>query len=260
MSASRVGSVAAGGISWSDRFATEMARGVSSARRNTAGFLSCVILAVIPCACATIGEQNPLHFNRAPLLGMVYDGDNGPCSGARVTVDGAEVVVSDVNGRFVIPALTQGAHAVSLAAEGYEPIEVKIEFSSRSQVLYVKMLSFEQLIETAAHAVDAGEWAPARAFLRRALILKPRDPKGEYLSAVVLFRTRHYREAEALLRAMIEAGSEEPYLYLFLADLLEYHLGRRKEAAEALSAFVERAEDPEIEGRLEHLRSTNETR
>lgn len=260
MSNFRMGVRDAAGMSSSKGTPARLARTGRGALSGAGRYPRVALLAFAVCACTTLGEQNPFQFDRAPLLGMVYDGDNGACAGAQVTVDGRAVVAADVNGRFVIPDLTRGVHVVALAAEGYEPVEVKVQFFSRSQVLYLKMFSLDQLVEAAAHAVDASEWAQARKLLARASALRAGDPRVDYLSAVVLFRTGHHREAGAALQGLIDTGCDEPYIYLFLADLLEYHLDRVKEAAQALSSFLEREEDPAVRRRLEGLQAANGTR
>ena len=68
-----------------------------------------------------------------PLLGMVYDEDSQPCSGAWIHVDGRKGPQADLHGRFVINSLERGFHQIEVRKEGYETLTVPIEYMTAAR-------------------------------------------------------------------------------------------------------------------------------
>jgi hypothetical protein len=101
--------------------------------------------------CASEDKNNGREFEKAPLFGMMYDEENQPCAGVRLTVDGARSendtgLVTDIRGRFMLPALTRGEHVLGARRPGYEDLSVTIVFLNRTDVLFLRMTSFGQLL------------------------------------------------------------------------------------------------------------------
>jgi len=223
------------------------------ANRRTA--LPLVVLLSV-CCCRTLSREEPFRFERAPLFGMIYDRNNTPCPGVSISVDGQEAFTSDINGRFVLPDLPRGAHTLHARAKKTESLDVPFEFLNRGQVLYLRMVSFEQLLVEAEQALDAGGWQEAGSLIRRAAAVCPGEPITEFLRAVLLFKTRQYADAKTVVGRLVAEGQVEPCLLLFLADLSEYHLNEPEEAARALEAYLQREGDPDVEKRLNRLRTS----
>jgi hypothetical protein len=208
------------------------------------------------CCCRTLSGEDPFRFERAPLFGMIYDRNNTPCPGVSISVDGRDVFTSDINGRFVLPDLARGAHTLHASARNTESLDVPFEFLNRGQVLYLRMVSFAQLLVEAELALDAGGWQEAGSLIGRAAAVCPGEPVTEFLRAVLLLKTGRYADAKMVVRGLLADGPVEPSLLLFLADLCEYHLAEPEEAMRALGAYLEREGDPDVERRLDHLRSS----
>ncbi len=214
--------------------------------------LRIVLLSGAALGCRTVG-QDPLDFDRAPLFGMIYDADNQPVSAAQVIVDGKAGPQSDLNRRFVLPALKRGAHGIRVEKEGYEPISADLQFLNRSQVLYLKMSSLEQILEAVEEAIEAAEWSKAKETLRRAEKLNPRNLVYRYLTAILAFKTGGLETSARILKDLLKDGYREPFVFLFLADLYEYHLGDTEEAKRYLQEYLKGKGDPEAENRIKML-------
>jgi len=105
-------------------------------------------------SCLTKDRTASMEFADAPLFGMVYDFDNQPCSGALIVLDDEEGPQTDINGRFVIGHLPRGEHKVQVKKEGYEELNTNFKFSNKNQVLYLRVISFNQLLRKTEYALE----------------------------------------------------------------------------------------------------------
>jgi tetratricopeptide (TPR) repeat protein len=207
-------------------------------------------------SCATETRKTPYEFKNAPLIGMVYDRENKPCAGASVFIDEIEKASTDINGRFAVPGLSRGTHTVAVKKEGYEKEEFTFEFLSRSQVVYLRVYSFDQLLDEAEDAIAERSWAEAADLIERANAVKPDDPVGLYLEAVLFNEQKQYHEAKGRLERILSLGYNELYVYLALADIHQYGLDDQEAAAGYLEEYLALKDDDNIRDRLEELRAS----
>jgi hypothetical protein len=123
-----------------------------------------------------------------------------------------------------------------------------------SHVLYLHMLSGDQLLAEAEAALGNKDWNGAETFLSRALAAGAETLPAEYLRAILARSREQYTEAHAILKTLTETEKKTPYLWLFFADLCQYHLDRPEEAAEYLAKFLALRHDADVEQRLKKLR------
>jgi tetratricopeptide (TPR) repeat protein len=216
-------------------------------------FLLAVTLALSLSSCVSFRERRLREFDSAPLVGMVYDQDQKPCAAAQITVDGREGPRTDVNGRFLIDALTRGDHRVGVSKEGFEPLEVPVSFTDRTQVLYLRVVSFNQLLRQAEEALDRGRLQEADGLLRRAEALKAEDPVALYLRAVYCLKLEDTDQAVGLLQEILARDQRLPAVLLTLADIYQYRLKDAAQAAGYLREYLRAEEDPDIRARLSLL-------
>jgi tetratricopeptide (TPR) repeat protein len=231
-----------------------------SRRTGILGFASALVAALLAVSCASQHAGDSLAFDAAPLFGMVYDGENQPCAGVRLTVDGREGPLSDARGRFVVPGLARGEHRIVARKDGYEDLAVSLAFLARTDVLHLRMTSFDQLLGMAQEALRDTRCDDAEAYLSRAERLDPVDAVLRYLFALHAWKTGQFAAAVGHLNAIVSDGGKQPAVLLFLADLYERNLGDRGKAIESLEAYLELRSDPDVELRLEALREQQRTR
>lgn len=193
-------------------------------------------------------------FDKAPLFGMVYDGRNEPCQGARIDVDGAAGPSTDLSGRFTVPDLARGPHAIAVSKQGYERLDVAFDFTDKSQVLYLKVTSLEQLLSRLEEALAQRNLGEAGALVARAEAVKASHTDVRYLKAVYLLKSGEPGQAAALLEQLIAEGERAPALYLTLADVYQYALLDADKTKAALTAYLRLQEDSQARSRLEALR------
>ena len=140
-----------------------------------------------------------------------------------------------------------------MSKTGYEPVELEIDFLTRSHVLYVRMVSFDFLLAEAETALSRGRFLEAERMLDRAARLDPANPRADYVRALLAYRRGNGAPAERVLVRLIESGHKLPYVNLLLADVREFLLDDREGAANSLRRYLHDREDPEAEARLKTL-------
>lgn len=213
------------------------------------GFLAMTMSLLTSC----LTSSDPIVFDSAPLFGMIYDADNRPVSGARVTVGEEQTFESGVMGRVVIPDLPRGTHVIAVAKRGYEPVALTVEFFSRSHVLYVRMVSFESLLSQAESAMSRGRFDEATDYLDRAAAVSPGDPRAAYARALLAYLRRNGAVAGSILERMIDEGYGRAFVHVLLADVHQYLLKDDYAAAASLRRYLKARDDAAAEERLSRL-------
>jgi tetratricopeptide (TPR) repeat protein len=217
--------------------------------------LALLVLALVlsTSSCISYREKRLREFTSSPLIGMVYDGEQKPCAGVLITVDGQAGPRTDVNGRFVIDALERGDHLLRAEKEGFETLESPLSFVDRTQVLYLRLISLGQLLREAEEALGRGKLQQADKLLARALALSPEDPVGLYLRAVYLLKLQDTAQAVGLLQRILARGERLPAVLLSLADIYQYRLEDPQQAMSYLREYLRTEDDPDIRARLTAL-------
>jgi len=219
----------------------------------------CIFLLLLVASCKTLKKDDLMEFGSAPLLGMVYDYDNQPCQDTQIVIDNEEETISDINGRFIFNNLSRGEHYIVAKKKGYETLSFSFRFVNRSQVLYLKMISFHQLLREIENAIENSNWVDAESFIRRAEALKKNDPVQQYLKAIYFNETGNPEEAVQTLLAIIKNGHKEPIIYLTLSDIYQYRLNNIPEALKYLQEYLKLEEDREMQKRFEKMKEEIET-
>jgi tetratricopeptide (TPR) repeat protein len=204
-------------------------------------------------SCVSYREKRLREFSSSPLIGMVYDGEQKPCAGALITVDGQGGPLTDINGRFIIDKLERGDHLFEVRKEGFETLEVPLSFVDRTQILYLRVVSHGQLLREAEEALDRRKLQEADRLLRRAVALDPEDPVGLYLRAVYFLKLDDTAQAIGLLQKILVRGQRPPAALLSLADVYQYRLQDTAQAMSYLREYLRTEDDPGIRTRLAEL-------
>jgi hypothetical protein len=185
---------------------------------------------------------------------MIYDGENRPVNNAAIYVDGKYRSSSDINGHFIITGLKAKVHfAVSAQKQGFETVQAEAAYTDPSHVLYLRMLSGENLLKGAEDAIGEKRWADAETLLERAEQAGAERDLTRYLKAILACGREDYAGALALLRSVTESQYSAPYVYLFMADICQYHLGSPEQARLHLTRFLELRFDGAVSSRLDKL-------
>src|SRR5208337_2321359 len=129
---------------------------------------------------------------------------------------------------------SRGEHLLVARKQGYEELSLKVTILNRTDVLFLRMISFNQLLAKAEKSIEDRKWDLARELLERAGKLDSGDSVLLYLQAVRTYETADYLDAVEYLNAILDKGIVEPSVYLFLADIYEKKLNEQAKAVENL--------------------------
>lgn len=213
-------------------------------------FLTASLLAIsLLSSCATVGKDNLLQTN-----GMIYDLDNKPVNDVVVSISGKSVTSTDINGHFSLPTLeARKQYELNFSKPGFETVPMSLAYTDPSQVIYVKMASGNQLLSEAEKYLKTSDWKNASLLLDRASNTDCDRTDLAYLQASFLYLKKDYASALTALVKMIDSGVDEPYIYIFSADLLQYQLDDKESAANYLRCFLALSYDPDVQNRLNAL-------
>lgn len=221
-------------------------------KRIVVSSLISILVCTLLAGCLT-EEESSTDFEEAPLFGMVYDFRGQPTSGATVIIDSATKTQTDINGRFVIHQLSKGRHRLSLTKDGFEPLTIEFAFIDRNQVLYLRAVSLEQLLEQTEQALEQKDYPAAERLIQRAQVVDATNPVRLYLKAIYFAGKEEYGQAVAVLQQLLNARFTDPSVYLFLADIHQYSLDDRESAKQYLGIYLESYEDADVKQRLSEL-------
>jgi hypothetical protein len=191
------------------------------------------------------------------MQGMIYDRSGAAVGNADVFIDEKYVATSDFNGRFYINYFRAGVHSIKVSRESYEEFLADITVLSSVDVLYISMVSRDDLCQMTETALREKEWGQADAFAVRLLQVAPQDPVVRFLIATVyaipLRSDRKIKESIDILEKLLVDGFTEPVVYLFLADLYEYDIKDNDKALAYLEEYRKLKEDNTQIERYEHL-------
>ncbi|RKX82523.1 MAG: hypothetical protein DRP58_10175 [Spirochaetes bacterium] len=180
-------------------------------KRNIYSLL--LIIALIS-SCKSIDDGDFSHFDEAPLFGMIYDSESSPVTGAVVVLDDKKSSQTDINGRVLFSAVSQGDHSVVITKEGFEDVQMVINFSTRNQVLYSTLISIESILDNLENALSLGKIIDAESFLGRASKIDSNNIRVKYLNIVFLTKTDKLEEALKEIDFLMESYPNDPYLIL----------------------------------------------
>ncbi|MBN2736557.1 MAG: hypothetical protein JXR70_06210 [Spirochaetales bacterium] len=198
---------------------------------NAKSIILCAIIISVFFACESSPDIESSAFSTAPLYGMIYDNDNLPVVNAEIRIDnGAIVVRSDINGRFIVNGLARGSHQFEVIKTEYKLFlpgknPFQYDFVNREQFLYLKMISLEQIIAEVEKEISESEWEAAHSGLDMIKEIDADNKIAIYLRAVINYKTRNYPQAIELLNQLLDLGASDSGIYLTLADIYEYKMG-----------------------------------
>jgi hypothetical protein len=221
---------------------------------NKPGFILLVscILALLA-GCSSLADKAVTEFSVADLHGMIYDYHSQPCANVNIRIDNRKGPSSDINGRFVLKNLGKGTHHISFSKEGFEDVGFSFDFSNRTQVLYLKLFSMNQLLELAEKELENKKLGKAEEFLNRAGKIDATNAVLLYFKAVLALKRNQIDLAVKELNAILEQGIVEPVVFLTLADIYQYYIKNIPKAVYYLKQYVHQQENADVLERLKQL-------
>jgi lipopolysaccharide biosynthesis regulator YciM len=110
----------------------------------------------------------------------------------------------------------------------------------------------DQLVEEAEKALKEKNWHNAETYLSRAEKTNA-GSAASYLRGIMAFQKEDYEQALSVLTNLAEQEKNAPHLYLFIADIYQYHTADPGRALDYLRRFLDLRYDPEAEQRMREL-------
>ena len=189
--------------------------------KHLTALFALVILVLTACISS---PPMPMEFEEAPLLGMIYDVEGSPVAGARVQIDEAEELLSDINGRFFIPSVTKGEHMITVEKDGYIGMEIPFSFLNKSQIVYIQFYTIDQLYDEAKEAAAAGRTIEAKEKVLSCLLFDEDHIPSLFLQAILHYREGEYPSAMDIIEGLERRGINSLELYQFGYRIASEHL------------------------------------
>jgi hypothetical protein len=157
------------------------------------------------------------------VSGMAYDRSGSPVAFLEISVNGQTRAVSDYAGRFSLAGMLPGTYELTARKEECEPSSSKVKVESPTQVIYLSMVTADDLLDMAENAMSKGDWPSADALAQRALTIAPTMPEARFMAAAA--KASPYRKdrdpatATEILEALVNDGYGEGPVLTLLDDL-----------------------------------------
>lgn len=181
--------------------------------RSIVGSIMTLTLVCLGCA----GTPNPHWEGGAPLHGVVYTGSGVPLAWVEIRAGDGLPAYSDVHGRFTLPDQRPGVTVVTARKDGYEPIEARVPFTDRTQVLTLRLRSASELGAAALDALVRGSPRQAMELAEAGLEIQPGDGALRFLAAIAAEQLGRTDEAAHRLEWF---APDPPRAVLMLRDRL----------------------------------------
>lgn len=214
--------------------------------------ISIIVLVLAGCESAPISSE----FMVAPLEGKIFDYDNTPCAEVQISIDNGGGVQTDINGRFVVQMLGKGKHTIKATKEGYEDYTESFSFLNRNQVMWIRMISLNQIEKKIEDAFEDRKWEDVESLIDRALKIKKDDPVVMYMQALYFNQNGWFEQAMEILKKITENGYNEATVYLTMADICEYKLQNKALAIEYLQKYLDLKTDEAVFKWLDALKKS----
>lgn len=195
------------------------------------------------------------------LQGIIYDYNSEPVSGAEIFLlesdsdkPAKNVAFSDITGHFSINSIKNYKEYTLIAKKnGYEDSSLQFLLTNSSQIIYLRMYSYNQLLSLAEEKVALKDYDTAEIYIKRAEAVGGSSLSYTYLLAVINYLRKNYNEALLYCENLINQGFNNSYIYLLLADIHENGFGDKEKTILYLAEYLKQNYNPEVEKRLNNL-------
>lgn len=213
-----------------------------------------ILITIVLLSCKST-EINGYQISNS-LLGVVFDKKSSPIQNAQITfnrLEGEEVAVitTDIDGKFYIPEIEFGEYLVTIKSKNSAPITIEVEHYSIENVLIIRISTFEDLLTDLKEDLKEKDLEGAERNIIALEEINRDDIYFNYLEAIYFINNKSYPKAEALLQSI--ENSNQPYVFLLLADLYQYNLNNNKKAIKYIKKFLSKEYNDDVILRLKEL-------
>lgn len=238
---------------------------------NTSTIKRLILLCILP-SFLLLSCKSKSPYQTENLHGIIFNFDNEPVDNVKIELyekkpDASETetqgtvepfsifeVYTDIHGQFNLGELKKNCeYELLLTKELYEKKSFSFTYTDPTQILYIQLYSAEQYLQLAEQEIKKNNMQKAIIYLETAKSAGANPVISEYLHAVIYFKQGDYQKAISILEQLIDKGSTESYIYLFLADMYQYKIEDLDKAELYLKRYLENMYDPSVSERLQAL-------
>ncbi len=182
-----------------------------------------MLIALLVISCSTL--ENPLQFDEAPLYGMIYDYQNRPVKSVQIMEGIIILGESDINGRFYLNQMRKGEHDLRFIREGYEEINISVDFQSRTEILYVKIRSAFDCLAEANILINQEAYSEAGELIDLGLSIEENNKPLLFLQAILYYKAQSFRKSFLNIEGLIFSGNRNREMYALLKDIYDAEPG-----------------------------------
>ncbi len=185
------------------------------------------------------------------VQGMIYDGNNEAVSDVEIYIDDKHNATSDIYGHFTLTGLdTSKTYTLKACKNGFEDVNLSFLYSVPSQVIYLRMYSHSELLETAENMVKEKKYQEAEKYLNRAEVAGGSYLSINYLRACIKYLLSDFDSSLKIVNDILNEGYVDSYIFLLLADIYETGFSDTEKTKLFLQKSLELSYDPLVEKRL----------
>ncbi|GMO50373.1 MAG: hypothetical protein Pg6C_14080 [Treponemataceae bacterium] len=168
-------------------------------------FIACITVFAVLSVYFTGCASSRGFEGKEDIHGLVVDGKNRPVTGYRIEINHG-TYFSNETGLFTVKKIKAGTYILSGSKNEYLPIEKEIVISQKKGLIYLQVVSLDEILAEAESLFDEGNWQQADFILRDA-IDDTSDQNQDILRfyrAVALFRQEKYLDALSVIGGINE--------------------------------------------------------
>ncbi len=180
-----------------------------------------IVLTALLCAsyssCASFSSSS---FSHADLHGMLYNQAGEAVINAHICVQPIDshslptCAYSDIYGKFTLPQLPPDTYNVTVGAHEHAVQTFSCSFLNSTQVLYIPLLSWRDLLSLSLIEIEANRIEQALAYIEEAESISPNKTMIDYFKAAVDFKKGQFDFAQDRLQRTRNQFSADMIMYV----------------------------------------------
>lgn len=142
-----------------------------------------VFILILMASCSTS------DIERCVVSGMIYDNNNEGISGVQVCIDGKNIAETDVYGHFILDgSMIDNEITLVFHKKGYEEKSVAVSSISPSSLIYVKLRSYEEIMNSILCLLESDEFLKSQEVISDLMNTDYDHNYLHYLQALLFYK------------------------------------------------------------------------
>lgn len=219
-----------------------------------------VFLPIILLSCQSV--KAPTDFEAASLSGKVYSLGNNSVDNALVTlfshIDGVKTELAnsytDIYGRITFYNVNKGIYSIEVSKEGFETITTDFNFSNRTYVFWVYMISADDLLNSIEEKLDNKSYGETIGLFNRVFALNEENMDALFLAAGTYMKLGEIEKSREYINRFIQLKPYNTWARILSADIYQYYTSEPEKALMELQKIPVNLRNTKVKERIETLK------